>query len=194
MSVEVCYTFFMAALISLWRAFSKAGNLEEGMSNPQERVLLILRAHPIVNLPWVLVGLILIGLPFIFSLFLSQLKLSSNQELFLVVLWYGFTFGYLLNKFYFWYFNLGVVTNQKIVDIDANNLLNTVTTATSIGKVEEVNKKSLGIVAGAFNYGDIFVMTAGEFPNIEFNRVPHPSEIVSIIHSNMRRNGRHLTR
>jgi len=174
---------------SLWHSYLIPATLEKDLVNKEERVLLILRAHPITTLPWLLVGLGLVLIPIFFSPYLTLLKLNPNQELFLILSWYALSFSYLVTKFFFWYFNLGVVTNQKIVDVDANNLLNTVTTATVVSKVEEVNKKSLGIISSYFDYGDIYIETAGEIPNIEFLKVPHPSEVVKLINSNVKLHG-----
>jgi len=183
------YNLYMGAKHTLWNSYNLPSDLENDLRNPEERVLLVLRAHPITASPWILMGVGLVLIPLFFSPYLSLLKLNPNQELFLIIVWYALTFSFLLTKFFFWYFNLGVVTNQKIVDVDVNNLLNTVTTATIVSKVEEVNKKSLGIISSYFDFGDIYVETAGEIPNIEFLKVPHPAEIVKIINSNVKLHG-----
>lgn len=179
----------MAPITELWSAYSKAKNIAKDLEKPQERVLLILRAHPITNSFWLLVTAILFFLPLIFGEFLGYLNISANQQLFLIIGYYALVFSFALNKFYFWYFNIGVITNQKIVDVDAHNLLNTITTASVISNIEEVDKKSLGFWSSVFDYGDIHVETAGEIPSIEFLKVPHPSEVVEIINSNMKSYG-----
>lgn len=179
----------MPATHKLWRSFSQAANYEEAIKKPQERVLLILRAHPAVNLNWLILGILAFLLPFLFGHYLNFLKLPPGYELFVLVFYYGLIFSYSLTKFYHWYFNIGVVTNRKIVDVDANNLLNTITTATTVAKVEEVEKKSLGVYASIFNYGDIFVQTAGEIPTIEFLNVPNPEEVIKVINLNMKAHG-----
>ncbi len=180
----------MAPIHKLWHSYSVAANYEQEIRKPEERVILILRAHPITNTGWLLSGLVLFLLPLILGDYLARLGLSLNQELFLIVFWYGFVLSYLLGRFYLWYFNIGVVTNRKIIDVDANNLLNTITTATTVANVEEVEKRSLGILSSFFNYGDVHIETAGEFPSIEFLKIPNPAEVVKIINSNMKINGR----
>jgi len=120
---------------------------------------------------------------------LASANLKPNQELFITLFYYGLIFAYLLNKFYFWYFAIGVVTNRKIIDVDVNNLLNSNTNATTVAKVEEVEKRSLGIAASIFNYGDVYIQTAGETPNVEFLKIPEPAKVVKIINLNMRAYG-----
>jgi len=172
-----------------WRSYLQTANYEEEIKKPKERILLILRAHPITNLGWLLSGTVLILLPLVFGNYLASANLKPNQELFITLFYYGLIFAYLLNKFYFWYFAIGVVTNRKIIDVDVNNLLNSNTTATTVAKVEEVEKRSLGIAASIFNYGDVYIQTAGETPNVEFLKIPEPAKVVKIINLNMRAYG-----
>ena len=179
----------MKPISELWSSYSKARNIEQELKTPQERVLLVLRAHPITNAFWILTTGLFFLLPLFFGQYINYININSNQQLFLIIIYYALVFSYAISKFYFWYFNIGVVTNQKIVDVDAHNLINTITTASTVDKVEEVEKKSLGVFSSVFDYGDIHVQTAGEKPNIEFIKIPHPSEVIEIINSNMRSRG-----
>jgi hypothetical protein len=38
-----------------------------------------------------------------------------------------------------------------------------------------------GVVRTMFDYGDVFVQTAGEVPRIEFEAVPHPDKVAKIL-------------
>ena len=171
---------------ALFYAFNKNRRYAEINSQGNEQVLLFLRAHPITNSSWIMFSVILIAIPLVFGSSLNYFSLNTNQVFFLIVFWYAYTFSYILTKFYFWYFNIGVVTNKRIIDIDVLNLLNTNTSATKIDKVEEVNKKTLGLAGSFFDYGCVYVETAGANPNIEFNSVPQPAEVIKIINSTTR--------
>jgi hypothetical protein len=151
-----------------------------------EQVLLILRAHPITNLPWLLLSFFLIIVPLIFAQYLVFLPIYFNQLLFIVVFWYALVFFYILYKFFYWYFNVGVVTNQRIIDVDAVNLLQGHTTAINLQNIEEVNQKTLGLFASWFDYGNVYIETAAAFPNVEFIKVPKPNEVVQIINSSIK--------
>ena len=97
------------------------------------------------------------------------------------VFWYVLTFGFILSKLLFWFFNIFIVTNERIVDIDFVNLLHKNISETQLERVQDISYKTSGILATMFNFGDVTIQTAGEMPNFIFERVPKPSEVVDII-------------
>lgn len=169
--------------------YQKKPSFTFSFQDPDEQIVLVLRAHPITQVGWMLKAIIFSLLPIVFSFFLNQVPLQISQLFFLIFLWYGFCLSYTLTKFYFWYFNLGVITNKKIVDIDCFNIMSTSSTATTIDNIEEVQKKTTGLLPTWFDYGNIFVQTAGEKPNIEFVDTPHPTQVVQVINNLIEKHG-----
>ncbi len=147
-----------------------------------EEVLVVLRAHPITQLPWIINGIIfiiiLIFLDFVFSSFLQ-----SSQFLFINFLSIVFIFSYLWFNFLGYFFNVGIVTNMRVIDIDFNAVIYKEFTDASLEKIEDITSKSGGYFASLFDYGNVFVQTAGTEVNIEFLKIPKPSEVVSIINN-----------
>jgi len=43
-------------------------------------------------------------------------------------------------------------------------------------RIQDIKAKKAGLLQTFFDYGDIFVQTAGELPNFEIESVPHPYE------------------
>jgi len=166
-------------------SYAKKPALTFSFQEQHESVLLLLRAHPITQLPWIIGAGLLLALPLVFSGLINLLPLSNNQILIIIILWYAFCLGFILNRFYYWFFNMGIVTSVRIIDIDCYNLLDTESTSTVIEKIEELQKKSLGIFSTWFDYGSVFIQTAGEMPNIEFLNVPKPAQVVQIINGLM---------
>jgi membrane protein YdbS with pleckstrin-like domain len=156
-----------------------------------ENVVLTLRAHPITNLVWFIITLVGLIIPVIFGSLVNLLPFSGMQITFLVLVWYAFFFLFALANLFSWYFNLGIITSKKIIDVDVINILNNQTTQTLISRIEEVNNKNLGFFSALFNYGNVFVQTAGEEPNIEFLNVPFPSRVVQVINNLMQQQHRH---
>lgn len=156
-----------------------------------EEIILLLRAHPITNLGWILAGLLLIIIPvFLFPyLILNNFLPSIYTELMpaVVLVWYLFTFSYLLVSFLLWYFTVSIVTNERIIDIDFVNILHKEFSATTLSKVEDVTMKTGGFISTLFNYGDVFIQTAGTDANFEFLAVPHPEKVVRIINEQLGR-------
>jgi hypothetical protein len=150
----------------------------------KETVELFLRQHPIVNVPWILLTLVLIITPiliFPFILHLLPFGIPFRFVLIFTAFWYVATFGFALTNLLRWFFNIYIVTNERIVDIDFMFLLYKHFSEAELGKIQDISFTSSGIMATLFNYGDVLVETAGELPNIEFTMVPHPQKIVETI-------------
>ncbi|OGK43419.1 hypothetical protein A3B40_01400 [Candidatus Roizmanbacteria bacterium RIFCSPLOWO2_01_FULL_37_16] len=148
--------------------------------HPNEQVILVLRAHPITLLPWIFNSLVLlIFLVFINFLFLKFL--TPSQTIFANFFGLAFIFAYIWFNFLSWFFNLGIITNERIIDIDFHAVIYKEVTETQLTKVEDVTAKSSGFFASIFNFGNVFVQTAGTEVNIEFINIPKPSEVTKII-------------
>ena len=148
--------------------------------NNKESVILILRAHPITQVYWVINAFILlitlILLNFVFVTFLN-----TGQILFLGSFGLAMIFSYIWFNFLSWYFNVGIATTQRIVDIDFHSVLYKEVTVAMLGKVEDVTSKTGGFFSSIFDYGNVFLQTAGTEANIEFLNIPKPSRVAEII-------------
>lgn len=146
----------------------------------KENTILVLRAHPFTQLPWILNSVILLlGVFFLNFLYLNFL--SPGQIIFTNFFLLVLVLAYVFFNFLTWYFNVGIITNERIIDIDFHAVIYKEVTETQLNKVEDVTAKSGGFFASVFNYGNVFIQTAGTEANIEFFHVPSPSEITRII-------------
>ena len=150
----------------------------------EEEVLLVLRAHPITQIPWIINGIFLIILLVFVNMFAPQV-FSAAQLFILNVGVAAFVFGYYWFNFLAYFFNVGIVTNHRVVDVDFHAVIYKEITEARISKVEDITAKSGGYIASLFNFGNVFVQTAGNELNIEFVGVPRPSEVVKIINTAM---------
>lgn len=152
----------------------------------EEDILLFLRQHLIVLFPSLLLIIVLTLTPLILLPLLSRflvLPITIPPRYFVVgtAFWYVMTFGVGIMSFLRWYFNIYIVTNKRIVDIDFLHLLYKEFSEARLDKVQDLNFRSGGIFAAFFDYGDVYVETAGETPNIEFLTVPMPAKVVETI-------------
>lgn len=157
---------------------------------PGETILLLLRKHFITNLPWLLMGAILILFPVIIFPIISFSSLlptfvPPNFITFIILLWYLLTFSFILAQFLLWYFNVWIVTSERVVDIDFSSLLYKSISETRIAKIEDVTEKTGGFIRALFNFGDVFIQTAGTAENFIFYAVPRPGQVVQIINQLM---------
>ncbi len=151
-----------------------------------EVVVLFLRQHIIVNVPWIVIAILLILSPSVtFPLIFRNLPIQFPVGYYIVgtLAWYLLTAGFILGNFLRWFFNIYIVTNERIVDIDFYYLLFKRFSQAELEKVQDISFSTGGIFATIFNYGNVVIETAGEAPNIEFDIVPHPDKVVETIRS-----------
>ena len=159
-----------------------------GTQDVDEDIILLLRKHPITNLPWIFLSLLMIGAPLVIfplldlgniTTFINSISVGIIPVL--IVFWYVAISGYVLLNFFFWYFNINIVTNERILDFDFLYLLYREFSETFLKSVEEVTARSGGLMSTIFDYGTVVVHTAGPSENIEFVHIPKPQEVVRII-------------
>ena len=154
--------------------------------DPNEKILLLLRAHPITNIPWIILALALLIYPFFVPKVLPFTGLNIDlipqpfQLIFLIInylLVIIITFEGFLN----WYFNATLVTDEKIVDIDFEHLLYKAVNLAPLSKIEETDSVTAGILGTIFNFGNVRVQTAGENIAIEMKNIPRSAQVADMI-------------
>lgn len=151
-----------------------------------EDILLLLRAHPITNLSWIAMAILVFLLPFFLpkAIAFYNLNFSFVPPNFITVL---LIINYLLvlviafEGFLGWYFNVNILTNKKIVDVDFNSILSKNIDLALLRDVQESNSTLNGIFGMVFNFGDVFVQTAASKEDIDFKKVPHPDLVSDMI-------------
>ncbi len=146
-----------------------------------EEIVLLVRAHPITNVGWILISLLMLLLP---SLLLASGIFANVPGKFVFIgelIWYLMTFAYAFEKFLYWYYSVFIVTNERLVDIDFTNLLWREITYASLNHIEEPEMVTGGFIRSLLRYGDVNITTASEDPSIEALGVPYPDRIIDII-------------
>lgn len=146
-----------------------------------EDVVLLLRAHPITNLGWILLVAVMLVLPGILLATGMFADVSGKYVFVGRLAWYLVTLMFAMEKFLYWYYSVFVVTNERLVDIDFENLLYRVVTYANLDHIEEPAMVTGGFIRSLFQYGDVFVTTASKMPSVEALAVPRPQKVVDII-------------
>ncbi|MEK7616572.1 MAG: hypothetical protein AAB414_00765 [Patescibacteria group bacterium] len=151
-----------------------------------EKILLLLRAHPITNLNWVIPAIVLLFTPFFIPAVFSFLNLNiasippSFGIVFLIInflLIMTVTF----EGFLHWYFNVYIVTDKNIVDCDFHSILFKNIDVAPLRNIEDTSSSMGGILNSLFHYGNVFIQTAGASRNIDFHSVPRPHHVADFI-------------
>jgi uncharacterized membrane protein YdbT with pleckstrin-like domain len=147
----------------------------------QEAVVLFMRQHPIVNLPWVLTAVFMALLPSLFGFFPPYAGLLAAYQFVITAGWYLFVFGFALAKFMGWFFNVYIVTDERIVDVDFLNIFFRRVSTAKIEEIQDVNVTSSGAFETFFGYGNVFIQTAAEVSQFEFLAIPNPDKVGKIL-------------
>lgn len=153
-----------------------------------EQIILLIREHPVTQIPWVLNSLGLLLVLILLNLVLPKI-FSFPQILFLNLFSLAAILSYIWLNFLRWYFQVGIVTNERILDIDFKSALYKEVAIARLSNVQEIASKSGGYINTLFNFGDIHVLTAGANVNIDFPNAPDPSFIIKLINQLSHRAG-----
>jgi len=148
---------------------------------PEEAVVLLLRRHPITNLKWLAFAFLSILAPAFFTVLSPFEGIPARFQLIFVVIWYLLTFAYTFEKFLSWYFNVNIVTDERIIEVDFINLVYREITDANIDQIQDVTVEIGSAARTFFNYGDVIIQTAAQVPKIEFDAVPRPDEVAKIL-------------
>lgn len=149
--------------------------------------MLFLRRHLITNLPWILKALLFMSVPIIFEILnnyglISITFLTTTQQIIIGGFYYFAVFSaYIFVNYITWFYNISLVTNERVVDIDFSNIVFEDVSATKLSQVEDVHYSQVGLSRSVFDYGDVLVQTAATTNEFQFNSVPHPEKIIKII-------------
>ena len=149
--------------------------------DPGEKVVLLLRKHPVTNLGWITVALLMLIAPFFFSAFTVNYSLPSNIEIMLGAAWYLITSSFVLEKFLTWFFNVNIITDERIIEVDFLNLFYREISDANIDQIQDVTVEIGGGIRTLLNFGDVLIQTAAEVPKIELESVPSPDKVAKVL-------------
>lgn len=166
-----------------------------------EKILLLLRSHPVTNIPWIFITFLFTAIPLVFSLFnfkfftfgginFSDIPLSFT--IFFLIFYYLVVFNYALINFMNWYYNVFLVTQKRVVDIDFFDLVYHNVALTKVNLIQDADYTQVGFIQSLFDYGNVFIQTAADKPNFEALKVPKPAIVMKTIEELMGRR-RHAT-
>lgn len=156
--------------------------------SPSEVTLLKLRRHPIVFFQDIAVLLFLLALPPFVVFFANTTGTTLPNDGFTPVLvilsasvYYLYITLFLFYNFFIFFLDRWIVTNQHIIDIEQKTVFNRVVSKLELERVQDVTAETKGFMQTLFNYGDVYIQTAGERERFVFKDVPSPQFVADII-------------
>lgn len=150
-------------------------------ADSEEKIVLLLRRHPITNIKWLVLAAIMFLAPSL-SLFFPIIDfLPERYQVVAMMVWYLVTTAFVFEEFLAWFFNVLIVTDERVFDVDFVNLVYVEITDANIDQIQDVTVRVGGVIRTLFDYGDVLIQTASEIPQIEFHGVPHPDNVAKIL-------------
>jgi hypothetical protein len=153
--------------------------------NETEQVVLLLRQHPIVLLKHLLILIAGLISPIILNMTPFLNFLPDKFHLGFLLALYMVLIGFALQSFLVWFFNVYIVTDERIIDVDFLSIIYQNVSAAKIDNIEDVTANTSGAAESLFNYGTVFIQTAAEKNEFEFENVPHPNKVAAILNDLM---------
>jgi uncharacterized membrane protein YdbT with pleckstrin-like domain len=144
-----------------------------------EQIILMVRRHPAVYIPHALLFLLLLISPaFLFPIY-NQILGPANLGLWLgsslVIILFAITLA--VDSYLKWYYTVNIITDERIIDVDFNNILYHKFAEAQLEKIEDVSHKPVGIFSSIFDYGNVYIQTAGAKPEFVFDSVPRARDV-----------------
>jgi len=146
-----------------------------------ENVVLVLRKHWQFLIPTLAGITLLLLLPFIIWAILpaGEQKGLFFIGLFLVSVLISASIG--IYNYIRWFYNVNIITDQRVIDIDFDSLFSHKTTEARLDKIEDITFKQVGIISNLIDVGSVFIQTAGAKSEIEFHGIHNPKEVQDIL-------------
>jgi len=147
----------------------------------EEEIALLLRRHPVTQLSKILIVAIAAFFPIV--MFASPLLqfMPSNFKLATVISWYLVLSGFALESFLTWFFNVFIITNRRVIDVDFYSMVHKDVSSAKLESIQDMSVVTAGVFASLIDFGTLYVQTAGQNPKIEFEDIPHPSKVTKIL-------------
>lgn len=154
---------------------------------PGEKVVLSIRRHPFAFVSSILILFVIGILPVaLFALRGTVVPLTISQGImdWIVVGLGAYFLFFTVIALVFWmdyYYDLYVVTNMHLLDIDQIGLLSRRISHTSLARVQDVTTRQKGFWQNLLDFGSVTVQTAGHEEDILLEDVPHCSQVAAKI-------------
>lgn len=146
-----------------------------------EKIIYLLRRDVITFIPYILLLLILLvaeyGLYYLLKtlfpiLFINQIGLAAMiilGSIYTLSVWLFFFTGFVN-----YYLDMWIITNDRLIDIRQEGLFARTVAELDLFRVQDVTSECKGFFATAFDYGNVYVQTAGSKERFVFRNIPQP--------------------
>lgn len=154
----------------------------------KENLIIFLRRHWI-NLffqlfPFIALIFLLFLSYFLFFFFLGSKILNPIEWQFIqlgMALFSLFLWSFIFVVFIDYYLDVWIVTNERIVNVEQKGLFRRETSELRLENVQDLTTEISGIIETFFDFGNLYVQTAGKRERFLFKSIPHPERVRDVI-------------
>ena len=135
-----------------------------------EEVIFILRKHWINLIKpsfWLFLGLIIVFI-------ILRLAGASSFSAYAFFIWLGLGGTYWVYNWLIWLKDIYILTDQRIIDRDQRSLFSFTVSEAPLENIQDISWEKTGFISAIFNYGNIYVQTAGAKEKIVFENIAYP--------------------
>lgn len=156
----------------------------------RERIVGVVRHHWFVLLRDVIGVVILFLLPFFLVPLVYALGVAGGTVpaipggvvLFFGSLWTLLMWNVLFTRWTDFYYDIWVITNRRIVDIDQQGLFKrNIATLLTLDHIQDLEAELAGVFGNILNFGNLTVQTAAARREFLISEVPDPNGVVKLI-------------
>jgi len=151
-----------------------------------ENIILFLRRDFITNVPWIVSTIGLAFIPFLIKFIFSSsgfslFTLPHNISLVLITFYYLIVLGFAFANLVSWFYNIGLVTTKRGVDIDFTELSTINVGTAALPDIIDVEYTQQGFFASFFDFGDVRLRVEATGEVFVFEKVPRPTQVAGIV-------------
>lgn len=157
-------------------------------SEEKEKLIIFLRRHWInlflQLLPFLIIVILIFAAYFLLSYFTSLKILNSLEWQFIrlaTALFSLFLWSFVFVVFIDYYLDVWIVTDCRIVNIEQKGLFRREISELRLDNVQDLTTEIIGIIPTFFDFGDLYVQTAGKRERFQFKSIPHPERVRDVI-------------
>jgi hypothetical protein len=184
----------------LWKMFGCIERFPKNATfanqNTNEIIYLTFRRHVIKNLYWIMQILVWALLPFLIWILLGFLPFLSdfrtwtlemyskvnNNPFFImfIMVYYSTLITYGFIKFLDWYYDIDIITNERIISVEFKILSGHSITESPLYDIIDIEEHRYGLAPATFNYGILSYRTSAEHEVI-IKDIPTPTYMRDIL-------------
>ncbi len=149
-----------------------------------EKIVHVLRRHGITFFPYIVIFLAILLIPiavyYLFtSAFIGIMQNPATLPLIIIVAsaYYMSTVLFFYSFFTEFYLDAWIITNDRLVDVRQISLFSRTVAEVDLYQIQDISSEIHGFFPTIFNYGNIYLQTAGPVPKFIIHNVHRPDKL-----------------